>query len=77
MESAVMLIEGPEARPLLCTHRWLLETPNGPRVRGRCKLCGTEREFPTTADDVWYGEPWGHRDWQTSVRRESTDGRKE
>lgn len=49
-----------------CSHRWLLETPNGPRVQGRCRVCGAERDFPTTAGDLWYGEPWS--DFRTRER---------
>ena len=28
-----------------CVHRWLLDSPNGPTVMGRCR-CGAERWFP-------------------------------
>jgi len=36
-----------------CTHRWLLEPPNGePRTvwRGRCKHCGEGRTWPVEPD---------------------------
>jgi hypothetical protein len=26
-------------------HHWLIESPNGPFSKGRCKICGVEREF--------------------------------
>lgn len=29
----------------LCQHHFLIESPNGPACRGRCKFCGEEREF--------------------------------
>lgn len=37
-----------------CRHHWLIETPNGPTCRGRCRACGAEREFPTVPEDnLW------------------------
>ncbi|GEM_PF-2420346 len=28
-----------------CTHRWMIESPNGPTSMGRCLVCGSESEF--------------------------------
>lgn len=28
-----------------CVHWWIIETPNGPTSKGRCKLCGAEKVF--------------------------------
>ncbi len=28
-----------------CQHYWVIEQPNGPTSNGRCKVCGTVREF--------------------------------
>ncbi len=28
-----------------CQHYWVIEQPNGPTSNGRCKVCGTIREF--------------------------------
>ena len=28
-----------------CRHYWLIEMPEGDTSKGRCKLCGSEREF--------------------------------
>jgi len=28
-----------------CRHHWIIESPNGPTSRGRCRLCGDERDF--------------------------------
>ncbi len=28
-----------------CTHRWQIETPNGPHSHGTCHQCGAEGEF--------------------------------
>lgn len=33
-----------------CQHHWLIESPNGPTCRGRCKRCGEEREFQNSND---------------------------
>ncbi len=35
----------PAAAPEVCVHRWLLEAPVGEVTRGRCKLCGADRDF--------------------------------
>lgn len=41
-----------------CTHRWRIAPPNGPTVAGVCRICGAEREFPTTTDEnVWETGP--------------------
>ena len=32
-------------RPTDHAHRWVIEEPNGPVSRGRCKLCLAERDF--------------------------------
>ena len=28
-----------------CSHRWMIESPNGPTSMGRCMDCGAEGEF--------------------------------
>lgn len=41
-----------------CAHRWRIESPNGPTVKGVCRLCGAERAFPTvTEESVWETGP--------------------
>lgn len=35
-----------------CRHCWVLETPNGPKVRGTCRICRAERVFKTVPDEV-------------------------
>jgi len=35
-----------------CQHRWLLKTPNGPKVEGRCRVCGAQRVFETVPEDM-------------------------
>jgi len=42
----------PERQPTGHMHRWRIETPNGPLVRGVCRECGAERDFPT----AWEGD---------------------
>ena len=34
-----------------CVHRWRLEEPNGPTVKGRCKRCRRVRTFVTAELD--------------------------
>ncbi len=37
-----------------CTHHWVIDTPEGPFSKGRCRLCGEEREFSNSAE-TWGG----------------------
>ena len=38
----------------VCAHHWVIATPNGATSVGRCKVCGTEKEFPNSAEDgLW------------------------
>ena len=37
-----------------CPHYWVLETPSGPVSRGKCKICGEEREFSNIFTASWY-----------------------
>jgi hypothetical protein len=34
----------------ICTHHWVLATPEDDIVRGRCKRCGATREYPASLD---------------------------
>jgi hypothetical protein len=34
-----------------CGHYWLIESPDGPISKGRCKLCGVEKEFSNSWTD--------------------------
>ena len=36
---------------MTCAHWWRIEVPRGPTSRGKCKLCGEEREFFNSQDD--------------------------
>ncbi len=33
-----------------CAHHWLIETAAGPVSKGKCQLCGEEREFSNSTD---------------------------
>lgn len=36
-----------------CRHHWLIEPANGPTSRGRCRLCGDERDFRNSHGGDW------------------------
>ena len=37
-----------------CIHHWLIESPRGALSKGRCKLCGLERDFRNSSNDyIW------------------------
>lgn len=38
----------------VCVHHWLIDSPNGRTSRGRCKVCGAERDFRNYPD--WSGQ---------------------
>ncbi len=33
-----------------CAHHWIIETPEGPLSKGKCRLCGEERDFTNSTD---------------------------
>lgn len=37
-----------------CAHRWRIDTPYGPQVRGECLLCGAVRLYTVYLDDAGY-----------------------
>ena len=39
-----------EALTVECVHHWVLGVPEDEVVRGRCKRCGTEREYPASVE---------------------------
>jgi hypothetical protein len=69
---ATTIVEGPT-----CQHHWLIETPHGSLSRGRCKVCGEEREFRNSASDhLWEDESGsGYNAWRgiRSVTRNVSD----
>ena len=48
-----------------CVHRWRIETPAGPEVKGECVHCGMRRTYPSTSGEMTASD-WvlksGHRD---------------
>ncbi len=41
-----------------CKHHWVIETPGGPFSKGRCRLCGEEKEFSNSVETY---DGWTHR----------------
>lgn len=37
--------------PPVCTHRWVIDPPNGRTSRGVCMHCGAERQFLNWVED--------------------------
>ena len=33
-----------------CVHHWIVDTPNGPKVKQKCKKCGLEKIVPSAID---------------------------
>lgn len=33
-----------------CVHHYVLESPRGPTVKGRCKKCGATRSYPSAEE---------------------------
>jgi hypothetical protein len=38
--------------PDSCRHHWIIDTANGPTSHGRCKRCGSERDFFNNVEDA-------------------------
>ena len=39
------------------TCHWVIEPPNGPVSMGKCKKCGTQKEFKNSFEcNTWHGE---------------------
>lgn len=41
---------------MTCVHHFIIDEPNGPTSKGKCKKCGLESEFPNSVD---------YQDWCT------------
>ena len=37
-------------RMLVCTHHWVIESPNGPVSQGVCQHCGAKRQFKNSTE---------------------------
>lgn len=35
-----------------CSHWWIIEPANGPTSRGKCRLCGEEKDFYNSLDYI-------------------------
>ena len=42
-----------------CAHHWIIETATGPRSKGKCQLCGEEKEFSNSAQ--FMATNWKHQ----------------
>ncbi len=43
-----------------CAHHWIIEAADGPVSKGKCQLCGEEREFANSAEFLvtnWNSDP--------------------
>jgi hypothetical protein len=45
-----------DATPNPCCHHWHIQPADGPTSKGRCKLCGAEREFDNALCDVYWAD---------------------
>ena len=57
-----------------CAHHWIIETPDGPISKGKCQLCGEEREFNNSTD--FQGTAWTSqtRRYPVAPQPEEDDG---
>jgi hypothetical protein len=53
---AVMEASNATISTMTCSHHWVIDTPAGPLSKGRCKLCGQDREFRNSPDNAFYWE---------------------
>ena len=55
------------------TCHWVIEPPNGPVSMGKCKKCGTEKEFKNSFEyNTWHGER-PSKDKEDSKKDQSKD----
>jgi len=59
---------------MICTHRWILPSPNGPTSLGVCKHCGEEKRFHNSFDETEAYQKKGRDRWNTSVLRTRYQG---
>jgi hypothetical protein len=45
MKTKVKIKEQAQPQKELCRHFWVIDDPNGPVSRGKCKLCGAGKDF--------------------------------
>ena len=61
-----MMIETPimddNSEEDMCSHHWLIESPNGPESTGECKICGEIRMFKNSIQITsWESDGSQHR----------------
>tara|TARA_Y100001970_G_scaffold195878_1_gene238126 strand:+ start:7964 stop:8191 length:228 start_codon:yes stop_codon:yes gene_type:complete len=55
------------------TCHWVIEPPNGPVSMGKCKKCGTQKEFKNSFEyNTWHGER-PSKDKDNSKKNDSND----
>lgn len=50
-----------------CTHRWIIEEPNGPTSLGTCKHCGATKEYANGYKLIPFEELGSLRDTRASL----------
>lgn len=55
-----------------CSHHWVIDTPNGTFSHGRCKRCGSTREFRNSSEDQqWSKDSFTLRGPRTTRKKAS------
>ena len=60
----------------VCKHHWLIDTPQGPTSAGRCKNCGSTKDFNNSSRyliEASFGHTWRKMGFINSPSIESTD----
>ena len=68
-KTAVRELKRESAGAASCRHHWVIERPSGALSSGRCKLCGSVREFRNSANDyIWEDDASSSRygGWRSS-----------
>jgi hypothetical protein len=57
-----------------CHHYWMIDSPTGPISRGRCRLCGAQREFRNYLRDCLGVSEDEFKDWLKGPGYEKEQG---
>ena len=63
----------PEVEPSpvkICTHHWMIESPQGETSMGKCKLCGDKRSFQNYNNSGLYPRRYSQSGQEAMERRE-------
>ena len=52
---------------ITCAHHWIIERAAGAASKGKCRMCGEEREFDNSVE-TWGG--WTNRNQKTRDKKE-------